>query len=111
MSNDEEFVKMVDKMLKDYIKMADLPPWDKIEYNAPTKAVGFTMYFRRTDNPDAVLDVLDDKIAMCSYVNRKLAGEVVDRPKLHAPFVITDDMDDDQAILSIEEQLKRGGKQ
>lgn len=101
-------IEKLGQMLSDYAKAMDLPPWEKIEFNAPTKAAGFTVYMRRTDSPDALLDHLDDKLALCVYVNRRLAGEVPDRPKLNAPFVLTDDMSDDEAFKSAADFLKGG---
>jgi hypothetical protein len=110
MIDEQGFMQMFSQMLSEYVKANDLPPWEKLEFNAPTKATGFTIYTRRTDDPDALLDHLDDKIALCVYVNRRLAGEVVDRPKLHSPFVLTDDMDDDMAFRSAADFLKGGSK-
>lgn len=110
MQDEKQFVEMFGKMMEEYVKATDLPPWEKLEFNAPTKATGFTVYMRRTDDPDALLNHLEDKIACCQYVNRKLAGEVPDRPKLNAPFVLTDDMDDEEAFKSAADFLRGGSK-
>jgi len=101
-------IEKLGQMLSDYAEAMDLPPWEKIEYNPPTKATGFVMYIRRTDRPEDVLDHLEDKLALCIYVNKRMAGETPERPQLKAPFVLTDDMDDDTAFRSAADFLKGG---